>query len=305
MSRREFLSLLALSASALAVSSVPLLAEVTAVSPRGKSKSAKGRRIPRIGMGTWITFNVGDDPALRAARVEVLREFFRAGGGLIDSSPMYGSAEAVVGHALAALGYPETLISATKVWTPSTREGVKQIHDSHQLWGLKTFDLFQVHNLVNWQAHLKTLFDMKARGALRYVGITTSHGRRHDEMAKIMRSEPIDFVQLTYNLIDRSAEPLLELAAEREIGVIVNRPFDGGDLFQRVEGKPLPPWAASFDCQNWAQFFLKYIVSHPAVTCAIPATSKIEHMRENMGAAKGRLPDAATREKMLAHFSSL
>ena len=257
-------------------------------------------------MGTWITFNVGSNQRLRDARTEVLREFFRGGGGMIDSSPMYGSAEEVVGYGLAKLGDAKTLFSATKVWTSSASAGSQQIRDSHRLWGVKTFDLLQVHNLVGWRDHLRALFQMKEKGDLRHVGVTTSHGLRHEELERIMRNEPLDFVQLTYNMVDRDAEKrLLGLAQERGIAVIANRPFDGGGLVDRVKNKPLPNWATEFDCANWPQFLLKFIVSHPAITCAIPATTRVEHMRENMGACTGRLPDAATRARMIAYLSGL
>lgn len=305
MNRRKFLELITISAS-LALGSIPGIAYAQQTKPITKKIPTSGLLLPVIGLGTWITFNVGNSERLRDTRTEVMREFFNHGGGIIDSSPMYGSSEAVIGYGLAKLGYPKTLFSATKVWTSSPSEGPEQIQNSKRLWGLQKFDLLQVHNLEAWEAHLKMLFKMKESGELRHVGITTSHGRRHDDMEKIMRSQPLDFVQLTYNIVDRSAEDrLLGVAQERGIAVIANRPFDGGDLFRRVQGKSLPTWAAEIDCRNWAQFFLKFIVSHPAITCAIPATSKVAHMRENMGAAAGRLPDAATREKMIKYLASL
>jgi len=274
--------------------------------PRTRPIPKTGEPIPVIGMGTWITFNIGNVEHLRAARVDVLRNFFAAGGGMIDSSPMYGKAEEVVGYCLERLPDTKTLFSATKVWTPLQWHGEKQIEESHRLWGIDTFDLFQVHNLLNLESHLETLYAMKAEGRLRYVGVTTSHGRRHDDLVRVMETEPIDFVQFTYNILDREAEDrLLPVARERGLAVIINRPFRRGDLFDRFERKPLPPWAADFDCANWAQFFLKFIVSHAAVTCAIPATSKPEHMIENMGASRGRLPDEATRQRMIRYVEGL
>ena len=258
-----------------------------------------GEALPTIGMGTWITFNVGEDEALRRQRSEVLQRFFALGGGMIDSSPMYGSAEAVVGDGLARLGMQETLFSATKVWTWRGAAGEEQMANSRRLWGLPSFDLMQIHNLLGWEDHLETLLRDKAEGRVRYIGVTTSHGRRHDDLEEIMASQPIDFVQFTYNIVDREAERrLLPLAAERRLAVIVNRPFRRGALFPPVEGKPLPDWAAEIDCANWAQVFLKFIVSHPAVTCAIPATSQVVHMEENMGAMTGRLPDPDLRARM-------
>jgi len=267
---------------------------------------ATGERIPAIGMGSWITFNVGDIPELLAARVAVLREFFAAGGGMIDSSPMYGLSERVIGYCLKQLPDTDGLFSATKVWTPFKFHGFSQIKSSEALWGEDRFDLMQIHNLLNWESHLETLQSFKAAGRIRYIGVTTSHGSRHDELETIMNDEDIDFVQFTYNILEREAEArLLPMAAEQGLAVIVNRPFDGGGLFDAFETKPLPPWAAEFDAANWAQFFLKFIVSHPTVTCAIPATSKPEHMAENMGALHGPLPDPAARKRMVDYVESL
>jgi diketogulonate reductase-like aldo/keto reductase len=271
-----------------------------------KTIPSSGIRLPVIGMGTWITFNVGDDPEARSARTDVMRTFFANGGGMIDSSPMYGSSEEVVGHGLRQLGLTPGLFSATKVWTSSAAEGPRQVARSHDLWGVRQFDLQQVHNLISWEAHLEMLFAMKNEGRLGHVGVTTSHGRRHGELEDIMRTQPIDFVQLTYNLVDREVEDrLLPLAIERGIAVIANRPFRGGPLVDRIQRERLPGWANEFDCRNWPQFLLKFIVSHPAVTCAIPATTRVDHMRENMGAAQGRLPDAEMRTRMLQYVAEL
>jgi len=259
-----------------------------------------------VGLGSWITFNVGNDPVARDASTEVMRAFFQAGGRLIDSSPMYGSAQDVIGYGLRKLGRPTNLFAADKVWIADGDEGRAQIETSRRLWGIPRFDLMQVHNLLSWQAHLPTLFAMKAAGQLRYVGITTSHGRRHDDMEQVMASQPIDFVQFTYNLIDREAEQrLLPLARERGIAVIVNRPFQQGALLDRLGRRPLPSWAAEIDCTSWAQFALKFVISHPAVTCAIPATTRVDHVRENLGAAAGRLPDQALRSRMAAFVARL
>lgn len=267
---------------------------------------ASGEPLPVIGMGSWITFNVGSDDYLRARRVEVLRAFFAEGGAVIDSSPMYGSSEAVIGDCLQRLGRPRPLFAATKVWTPLQWLGVKQMEASRELWGVERFDLMQIHNLVDWETHLETLADWKARGRVRYVGITTSHGRRHREFETIMAGRPLDCVQFTYNILDREAERrLLPLAAERGLAVIVNRPFRRGALFDYFQHRPLPAWAGEIDCANWAQFFLKFIVSHPAVTCAIPATSRVDHMRENIGAARGRLPDPELRRRMVRYVEGL
>ena len=225
---------------------------------------------------------------------------------MVDSSPMYGSSEAVIGWCLARIDNKAGLFSATKVWTPTQFMGIRQMEASEALWGTERFDLLQIHNLLDWEAHLETLLEWKAAGRVRYIGITTSHGRRHGDFLQVMAEQPIDFVQFTYNVLDREAEQrLLPLAAERGLAVIVNRPFRRGALFDRFAGKPLPDWAGEIDCANWAQFFLKFIVSHPAVTCAIPATSRVDHMLENMGAATGRLPDAEMRRRMIGYVESL
>ena len=265
-----------------------------------------GEQLPVIGMGSWITFNVGDDKALRDQRVRVLQRFFDLGGGVIDSSPMYGSSEAVIGYCLERIANRQALFAATKVWTPLQMFGAGQMDDSRELWGLETFDLMQIHNLLNWEGHLETLLEVKAEGRIRYIGMTTSHGRRHGDMARVMAEQPLDVVQFTYSILDRDAEQrLLPLAAERGLAAVINRPFRRGALFDHVERHPLPDWASEFDGANWAQFFLKFIVSHPAVTCAIPATSRVDHMEQNMGALYGRLPDQALRQRMIEYVESL
>lgn len=286
----------ALTQSALAQS--PQAQPATRIIPSGREA------LPLVGLGSWITFNVGNDPVARDASADVMRAFFQAGGRLIDSSPMYGSAQDVIGYALKKIGRPANLFAADKVWIAGEDEGRMQMDASRRLWGIPRFDLMQVHNLLSWQMHLPTLFAMKAAGQLRYVGITTSHGRRHGELEQIMSSQPIDFVQLTYNLHDREAEQrLLPLALERGIAIIVNRPFQQGNLLERLARRRLPSWAAEIDCTSWAQFALKFVISHPAVTCAIPATTRVDHVRENMGTATGRLPDAALRTRMAAVYA--
>ena len=289
-----------------AIAAAPLLWPAPGLAKPGRPATRRipssGETLPLVGLGTWITFNVGDDRAARDASAEVMRNFFLAGGRLIDSSPMYGSAQEVIGYGLAKLGRPADLFAADKVWISDSAEGRAQMETSRRLWGIPRFDLMQVHNLLAWESHLPTLFAMKASGQLRYVGITTSHGRRHDELAQIMARQPLDFVQLTYNLADREAEQrLLPLALDRGIAVLVNRPFQQGALLDRLARRPLPPWAAEIDCSSWAQFALKFVISHPAVTCAIPATTRADHVRENLAAASGRLPDAAMRARMAAY----
>ncbi|WP_312513031.1 aldo/keto reductase [Massilia sp.] len=259
---------------------------------------SSGEAIPVIGLGSWITFNVGRDLQARAECAEVMRQFFAGGGRLIDSSPMYGSAQDVIGQALQTIK-PARLFSADKVWIGGGASGPGQIETSRRLWRVPRFDLLQVHNLLSWEEHLPQLLAMKREGRLRYVGITTSEGRRHGEIEKIMAAQPIDFVQVSYNALDRDVEQrILPLARERRIGVIVNRPFRQGDLTQALAGKPLPGWAAEIGCTSWAQALLKFIVSHPAITCAIPATSNVAHVRENLLAGSGRLPDEALRKRI-------
>ncbi|MAY67857.1 MAG: aldo/keto reductase [Rhodospirillaceae bacterium] len=300
LTRRSFLSSLAVAGLAAAIPCPSRAAPLFKKIPR------TGVTLPAIGMGSWLTFDVGDDAAARKARTQVLKTFFDLGGGMIDSSPMYGSSEAVIGHGLAALGKPRTLFAATKVWTPGRDHGIRQMAESERLWGVKPFDLLQVHNLLGWEGHLETLAQWKADGRVRHIGITTSHGRRHDELEQIMKTRPVDFVQLTYNLVDREAEArLLPLARDKGIAVIVNRPFQRGALIDRLQGRPLPPFAAEIGAVNWAQVLLKWIVSHPAVTCAIPATTRVEHMTENMGAAAGPVPNAGLRNKISAYVETL
>jgi diketogulonate reductase-like aldo/keto reductase len=265
-----------------------------------------GQRIPVIGMGSWLTFDVAGDAHALGIRVKVLSEFFARGGALIDSSPMYGTSQQAIGHCLHALERPSGSFAATKVWTRGRWFGKRQMKESARLWGVDAFDLMQVHNLVDVETHLETLKKWKADGRVKYVGATTSHGSRHEELEQLMRSGSIDFVQFTYNIIDREAEQrLLPLALERGIGVIINRPFRRSRVFDRVRGLPLPKWVAEFDCTNWAQFFLKFIVSHRAVTCAIPATSRVDHMIENMGALAGPLPDPLVRKRMAKYYAEL
>jgi diketogulonate reductase-like aldo/keto reductase len=271
-----------------------------------KAIPSTGEQVPAIGLGTWITFNVGNDERLRAARAQVMQTFFDRGGSLIDSSPMYGSSEAVIGYGLARIKNRPTLFSASKVWIVLKTLGVNQMEASRNYWGIDRFDLMQVHNLLDWSTHIETLKEMKAQGRVRYIGITTSQGWRHGGLEQIMRTQPIDFVAFSYNVIDREVEErLLPLAAERGIAVIVNRPFQEGVLIERMMHHPLPPWAGEIDCANWAQFLLKFIVSHPAVTCVIPATRRVDHMEENMGAMRGRLPDAKMRRRMARYAENV
>lgn len=265
---------------------------------------ATGEALPLVGLGTWITFNVGQDPAARAGCAEVLRAFFAGGGRVVDSSPMYGSSQGVVGEALNRQAAQRQVFAADKVWTSG--DGAAQAEASRRHWQVDRFDLLQVHNLLAWEKQLPLLQAMKAQGKVRLIGITTSEGRRHAEIEQLMRTQRIDCVQFSYNLLDREAEArLLPLARERGIAVLANRPFREGALLRQLRRHPLPPWAADIGCTSWAQFALKFVVSHPAVTCAIPATSQVDHVLENLAVARGPLPDATTRQRMAAYVAGL
>ncbi|MDI7923207.1 aldo/keto reductase [Rhizobiaceae bacterium n36] len=288
-----------------AATSLPNLA-CAAPGPLARTIPSSGEIIPPVGLGTWITFNVGDDAVLRDACADVMDAFFKSGGAMIDSSPMYGSSQPVIGHGLRNIGRPDALFSADKVWTSTGSRGRVQIERSRAYWGVDRFDLLQVHNLLAWEEHLETLNAMKGDGRLRYIGITTSEGRRHDLFEEIMRKEPLDFVQFSYNIVDREAEErLLPLAAERGIAVIVNRPFRQGALTRRLEAETLPGWAADIGAVTWAQVILKFILSHPAVTVVIPATTRVEHVQENLAAASEPLPDRKLRERMATYVQDL
>jgi diketogulonate reductase-like aldo/keto reductase len=304
MTRRSVVGALATGATALALGPERLWA--AAAAPVTKPIPSSGERMPVVGLGSWSTFNVGIDVQLRNECTAVISAFLAGGGRMIDSSPMYGSSQGTIGYALGKLGHPKSVFSADKVWTSSGAKGPAQIAESETRWCVKQFDLLQVHNLLAWEEQLPTLFAMKKAGKLKYVGITTSEGRRHEEIAQIMSAHPIDFVQVTYNIQARSVEQkILPLAADRGVAVICNRPFEKGALLQEVRQHPLPSMAAEIGATTWAQFILKYIVSHPAVTCAIPATSKVAHVQENLLAGSGTMPDAAFRVRMAEAVAAL
>lgn len=267
---------------------------------------SSGERIAAVGLGSWITFNVGADRPRREQCIAVMQAFFDGGGRVIDSSPMYGSSQGVIGEGLARLGRLGTVFSAEKVWTGSGGSGLAQIEATRGFWGVPRFDLLQVHNLLAWREHLATLRAMKAARQLRYIGITTSHGRRHGELETILKTEALDFVQLTYNPVDREVEQrLLPLAQARGVAVIVNRPFQEGALLRGLQRHALPPWAADLACDSWAALVLKFVLSHPAVSCVIPATTQVAHVRQNGAAALGPMPDAAQRERIAAAIRAL
>ena len=264
---------------------------------------SSGEEISIMGMGTYSTFS-HSTPLEQLG--EVMQAFFDHGGQMIDSSPMYGPAEGIVGELLKTTRNTAGYFAATKVWTDGREAGIRQMNESMRLMGVETMDLMQIHNLRDWKVHIKTLKKWKEQGRIRYLGITTSHGRYHDELETIMKTEPLDFVQLTYSAANRlTDERLLPLAHDRGIATIINRPYQGGSLFRKVRGKPLPDWAGEIDCASWGQFFLKFIAGHPAVTCIIPATSKVKHILDNMAGGAGRVPDAAQRQRMIDYLEAL
>jgi aryl-alcohol dehydrogenase-like predicted oxidoreductase len=304
MNRRTFIGRTAALSAAVMLAPGRVLGQ--ARTPIRHPIPASGELLPVIGMGTSRTFDVGGDAGARADLGAVVRTFFDEGGTVIDSSPMYGRSESVVGDLLAATGNRDRVFAASKVWTYGRASGIAQMEQSLRRMGVAVMDLMQIHNLRDWEVHLPVLREWKRQGRVRYIGITTSHGRDHPELERILRAEAFDFVQFSYNIEDRTVEDrLLPLAADRGIATLINRPFQLGGLFRRVKGAPLPEWAAEFDCRSWGQYFLKFIVSHPAVTCAIPATSKVKHMEDNMGAGFGRLPEAAMRRRMQEYYASL
>lgn len=297
--------LLAAGCAALALMNTPASAQAPALLKRPIPRS--GEMLPAVGVGTWQTFDVGPKAPERAELKEVLRLLVEGGGSVVDSSPMYGKAEGVVGDLSAELGLRERLFFATKVWTSGRDSGIRQMEDSFRLMRAGSrMDLMQVHNLLDLSTHSKTLRDWKKSGRLRYIGITHYHEGAHAELERIVKTRDWDFVQFNYSMAEREAEArLLPACADSGTAVIVNRPFSQGGLFPKVKGKPLPAWAAEFDCSSWAQFFLKFLLSHPAVTCVIPGTRRVAHLKDNLGAGMGRLPDAAMRRQMTEYLDRL
>lgn len=278
-----------------------LLAALAAL--MAQSSLSKDKDLPKIGLGTWQTFDVGSDAAARAPLREVLGLL---SGNVVDSSPMYGSSEAVVGELVAALGIRERLFMATKVWTSGREDGIRQMETSFRRLRVQVMDLMQVHNLADVAVHKNTLVEWKRQGRIRNIGITHYTASAYPEVERAMKIAPWDFLQINYSLAEREAErKILPMAKDMGMRVLINRPFGEGRLFRKVKGKSLPPWAAELGIASWAQYFLKWIVSHPAVTCAIPATSKPEHMKDNLGAAAGAFPGTSVRKKMAEYFDGL
>jgi diketogulonate reductase-like aldo/keto reductase len=305
MTRREATKVIGGTAAALAL---PITGRAATESSTMLTRTipSSGEELPVIGLGTWRTFDVDLTTDNRRQLEEVLSLFVKLGGCVIDSSPMYNRAEAVIGDLTASLGIRDKLFLATKVWTHGKESGIKSMERSMSLLRTKRIDLMQVHNLIDVHTHLATLSEWKQQGRIRYFGITHYEASAFADVEKIMRSEKLDFVQINYSLMGRDAEKrVLPLAQERGIAVIINRPFGAGDLFDKVRSMPLPNWAAEFDCRSWAQFFLKWIIAHPVVTCAIPATGKPGHLEDNIRGGIGRLPDPNMRRRMVELVSSL
>jgi diketogulonate reductase-like aldo/keto reductase len=306
MSRREAARLLAQSAAGLVLAGT---GKANQTSPREmltRAIPSSGEKIPVIGLGTWQVFDVGPGAGERQPLEEVLARFVILGGRVVDTSPMYGRAEQVIGEIAAKLKLRSALFLSTKVWTTGQKQGIASMEKSLAKLQTDRIDLMQVHNLVDARTHLATLRDWKEKGRTRYLGITHYNSGAYAEVAKLLRTEKVDFVQINYSLGEREAEKeILPLAQERGVAVLINRPFGGGDLFSRVRQKPVPDWAGEFDCYSWAQFLLKWIIAHPAVTCAIPATSKAQHLEDNMKGGLGRLPDEKLRQRMVDTVSAL
>jgi diketogulonate reductase-like aldo/keto reductase len=299
-------ALLALAGAGAALAMKRAAPQGTAQGMRTRAIPASGEKLPVIGLGTWQVFDAGADAAARAPLRETLAAFAKAGAKLIDSSPMYGSAEAAVGDLAAELGIAKQLFYASKVYTSGREAGIAQMETSLRRMRVQRMDLMQVHNLLDVAEHVKTLADWKAKSRVRYTGITHYRAGAYAEVERWLKSAPWDFLQINYSLGEReAAERLLPLAQERRVAVIANRPFAEGVLFTRVRGKPLPAWASEIGAVSWAQFFLKWILGHPAITCAIPGTGRPDHMADNLAAGFGALPDEPMRRKMAAHLDSI
>jgi len=266
---------------------------------------SSSEKLPVIGIGTWQTFDVGKSPEERLPLQEVVTLLIEKGGSVIDSSPMYGKSEQVVGEVLESTHLQQSAFLATKVWTTGKEQGIKQMEKSFNLMKTKKMDLMQIHNLLDWKTHLGTLKDWKEAGKIKYIGITHYHEGAYDQLAQVMKSEKLDFLQVNYSIRKREAEQkLLPLAAEKGIAVLVNQPFESGSLFSNVKEKKLPAWSEEFDCKSWGQFFLKFILANPNVTCVIPGTSKKKHLLDNAGAGFGELPDAKRLKDMISIIAS-
>lgn len=305
LSRRELLKLAGYSGLAASLPFADFLKQNKTMLKR-RILSSADEMLPVVGLGTWIQFDVGKSAEERQPLIEVLQRMAEHGGKVIDSSPMYGNAEEVVGDLAAQTGLADKFFYATKVWTTGEKKGIEQMQTSLRKMRRDTMDLMQIHNLMDWEIHLKTLKKWKEEGKIRYLGITHYTTSAHEQLEKIVKTEKLDFVQFNYSIRVRDAEKsLLNAAKDNGVSVIINEPFEKGWLFSAVKDQQLPPWAADYDIKSWSQFFLKFILAHPAVTCVIPGTSNPEHLADNMGAGYGKLPDEAGRKKMVEWMEKL
>ncbi len=303
LSRRKALKYLAAGSVGL---SLPGLSFSATKEIMKRAIPSSGEKIGVVGVGTWQTFDVGGSASAREPLKEVLKILVNNGGNVIDSSPMYGSSEQVVGDLTRELSIVDPVFYATKVWTTGEARGKSQMQSSMKKMGANPMDLMQIHNLQDWRTHIKTLYDWKEKGLIRYIGITHYVDSSHNELERIVKSEDIDFLQVNFSIANRNAErSLLPTARDKGVAVLTNRPYSGGSLFRKTKGKELPPWAGEFDCESWGQFFLKYLISNPAVTCVIPGTSKPHHMKDNVGAGYGSLPGPTHRTMMRDFINSI
>ena len=299
--RREAIKLMGCVAATTLISPTLFASNSNTIMKRNIPSS--GEELPVVGLGTWQTFDVGQNQEQRSELLEVLKEMKSLGGVMIDSSPMYATSEAVVGDLCQNITNNNHFFYATKVWTNGKSAGIKQMNTSMHKMQRTNMDLMQIHNLVDWKTHIKTLRDWKAEGKIRYFGFTHYTNDSHDTLAKLIKQEKPDFVQFNYAINDRNAENnLLNVARDNGTAVIINRPYNGGSLFGLVKGKSLPNWAKDFDITSWGQYFLKYILSHEAVNCVIPGTSKVKHVKDNMQAGYGRLPNTDERKRMVKYL---
>jgi aryl-alcohol dehydrogenase-like predicted oxidoreductase len=303
-SRRDILK--CITATAAAVNLSPRVLMAASQDKITRKIPVSGEELSIIGVGSWQTFDISVNKIPDTETVQLMQAFFDLGGQLVDSSPMYGNSETVIGELITRVTNKDSYFAATKVWTRGEERGINQMTSSMQKMGVEVMDLMQIHNLRDWQTHLETLNEWKQQGKIRYTGITTSSGRDHDALSEILKTHDFDFVQFSYNLQNRKAErTLFPIIRDKGIATLINEPYQSGSLFRKVGNKPLPDWAAEFDCASWGQFFLKFIGSHPDVTCIIPATSKVKHMVDNMAAGFGRLPDADMRQRMIDYMDSI
>ncbi|MFH6602934.1 aldo/keto reductase [Maribacter algicola] len=304
-SRREILQLYG--CAGLGMTLTPSLFSFSQIQKMGqRTIPGSGEKLPMVGLGTWQTFDIGNSKSELEIRKQVLAQMYKMGGSVIDSSPMYGSSETVVGEAASQLDSQDDFFYATKIWTSGKQAGIDQMTSSCRKMKVKTMDLMQIHNLVDWETHLRTLRNFKEQGKIRYWGLTHYVDSAHDTLERIIVAEKPDFVQFNYSIRSRNAEKsLFDTCKKHGTATIINQPYESGSLFRKVRGKDLPGWASEYGIASWGQYFLKFILSNEGVTCVIPGTSNVKHVIDNMGAGYGRLPDGNTREKMAAYLVSI